>query len=303
MGAQDINLRDQPAYGLAEAARYLKLPAATLRSWVVGRAYPKGEIVARFQPLIKPARKQPPLLSFYNLIEAHVLRSLRTEHGVAIRELRKAIKYAERTLKIERLLLNRDLRTHAGQVFLDEYGKLINLSTSGQLAMRRLLEEHLRRVEWDNWQFPVRLYPYVSTEPTAARPIVIDPSIAFGRPVVLRAGVSTGAIAEPSTPVKPSLIWPRITTSSPKKSKRRFCTNALLEPRLFHRPRPREAFPCHSSCCRPQGRAASRPVPAGWFRRAVAGVLRLQSPHRDYPRPAHPAQAQRARTEMRQENA
>lgn len=195
MDAKNINLRDQPAYSLSEAARYLKLPAATLRSWVVGRAYPKGESVATFRPLLKPARKQPPLLSFYNLIEAHVLRSLRTEHGVAIRELRRAIAYAERTLKIERLLLNKDLRTHAGEVFLDEYGKLINLSTSGQIAMRRLLEEHLKRVEWDQWQFPVRLYPYVSAEPTTERPIAIDPDIAFGRPVVIRAGVSTEAIA------------------------------------------------------------------------------------------------------------
>jgi len=195
MDAKNINLRDQPAYSLTEAARYLKLPAATLRSWVVGRAYPKGESVATFRPLLKPARKHPPLLSFYNLIEAHVLRSLRTEHGVAIRELRRAIAYAERTLKIERLLLNKDLRTHAGEVFLDEYGKLINLSTSGQIAMRRLLEEHLKRVEWDNWKFPVRLYPYVSAEPTTERPIAIDPDIAFGRPVVIRAGVSTEAIA------------------------------------------------------------------------------------------------------------
>ena len=195
MDAKNINLRDQPAYSLAEAARYLKLPAATLRSWVVGRAYPKGESVATFRPLLKPARKHPPLLSFYNLIEAHVLRSLRTEHGVAIRELRRAITYAERTLKIERLLLNKDLRTHAGEVFLDEYGKLISLSTSGQIAMRRMLEEHLKRVEWDQWQFPVRLYPYVSAEPTTERPIAIDPDIAFGRPVVIRAGVSTEAIA------------------------------------------------------------------------------------------------------------
>jgi uncharacterized protein (DUF433 family) len=190
------NLRDEPAYGLAEAARYVKLPPATLRSWVAGRAYPKGKSVATFQPLIKPARKQPLLLSFYNLIEAHVLRSLRTEHGVAIKALRKAIRYAERTLSIERLLLSKDLRTHAGEVFLEEYGKLINLSASGQMAMRRLLEEHLKRVEWDRWQFPVRLYPYVSSEPTTQRPIAIDPSIAFGRPVVLRARVATEAIAE-----------------------------------------------------------------------------------------------------------
>lgn len=194
MGIQNTNLRDQPAYGLGEAARYLKLPAATLRSWVVGREYAAGERMRTFAPLIKPALKRPPTLSFYNLIEAHVLRSFRTEHGVAIRELRKAIRFAEDSLDIERLLLSKELRTHAGDVFLDKYGQLINLNKSGQLAMRKLLEEHLNRVEWDDWKFPVRLYPYVSPEPTAEKAIVIDPAIAFGRPIVLRARVSTSAI-------------------------------------------------------------------------------------------------------------
>jgi hypothetical protein len=35
------------------------------------------------------------LLSFSNLIEAHVLRSLRTEHGVSVKALRSALAYAE----------------------------------------------------------------------------------------------------------------------------------------------------------------------------------------------------------------
>jgi uncharacterized protein (DUF433 family) len=188
--------RDKPAYTLAEAARYLKLPAATLRSWVVGRPYPTKTDARHFKPLIQPAVKIPPTLSFYNLIEAHVLRSLRTDHGVAVRELRKAIAYAEKTLKVERLLLRKDLCTDGGRVFLDEYGKLINLTASGQLAMRVLLEEHLQRVEWDESQFPLRLYPFVSGQTSAPRPIAIDPQIAFGRPVIVKAGVSTAVIAE-----------------------------------------------------------------------------------------------------------
>ena len=98
------DIRNQPAYGLAEAARYVRLPAATLRSWVVGRDYPKGDSQATFHPLIRPASKQPVQLSFYNLIEAHVLRSLRTEHGVALAELRTSIAYAEKKLQVHRLL-------------------------------------------------------------------------------------------------------------------------------------------------------------------------------------------------------
>jgi uncharacterized protein (DUF433 family) len=126
-----------------------------------------------------------------------VLRALRTEHGVALTELRKAIAFAEKKLQIQRLLLNQELRTHAGQVFLDRYVELINLSASGQLAMRKMFEDHLARVEWDVWKFPVRLYPYVGGAVRAAeRAIAIDPQVAFGRPVIQRAGVSTMAIAD-----------------------------------------------------------------------------------------------------------
>lgn len=191
------DIRNQPAYGPAEAARYLRLPVATLRSWVAGRSYPKGDARATFHPLISPAAAQPLQLSFYNLVEAHVLRALRTDHGVALAELRAAMDYAQKKLQLPRLLLSPDLRTHAGQVFLDRYAELINLSASGQLALRKLFEDHLQRVEWDEWQFPVRLYPYLQgTARSSERAIAIDPRVAFGRPVIRRLGISTAAIAD-----------------------------------------------------------------------------------------------------------
>ena len=137
------------------------------------------------------------MLSFSNLIEAHVLRSLRTEHVVPVKALRSALAYAEKTLGIERLLLRPELRAHAGKVFLDRYGELIELSASGQLAMRRLFDEHLRRIEWNSSKFPIRLYPFVSAvAPSEARLIVIDPLIAFGRPVVAGKSIATSTIAE-----------------------------------------------------------------------------------------------------------
>ena len=190
------DLRNRPAYPLTEAARYLKLAPATLRSWIAGRSYPAGGGVRRFSPLIRSAGGPPPALSFWNLIEAHVLRALRTEHGVSVRDVRKALQYAERELRIQRLLLRRELCSHAGQLFVERYGELISLSTSGQIAMKRLLEEHLKRVDWDEWKFPVRLYPFLVSEVmTADRPIAIDPKIAFGRPVVLKRGITTEVIA------------------------------------------------------------------------------------------------------------
>lgn len=196
--AASIDPRDQPAYTLAEAARYLKVPTATLRSWAVGRAYPTTTGQRHFPPLIRPAHTPPPQLSFWNLIEAHVLRSFRAEHAVSLQALRNALSYAERELEIPRLLLSKELCASAGELFLERYGNLISLSRSGQLAMRRLFDAHLDRVVWDERKFPVRLYPFLTASGILAeeRSIAIDPAISFGRPIIARLGVSTSVLAD-----------------------------------------------------------------------------------------------------------
>lgn len=182
--------REAPAYPVAEAARYLRLPVATLRTWVTG-------VAAGSTRVIQPAGRDPVMLSFWNLVEAHVLRALRTDHGVSLPAVRTSLRYAEHELGIDRLLLSPELKTNAGRLFLDRYGALTDLTASGQLAMRKLFESHLRRVEWDAKQFPVRLFPFVAGVGNEGTPtIAIEAGIAFGRPVVLRRGISTSVIAD-----------------------------------------------------------------------------------------------------------
>ena len=56
---------------------------------------------------------------------------------------------------------------------------------------------HLKRSERADVTFPIRLYPFIaSSGETPEKPIAIDPAIAFGRPIVVRAGVTTQAIAD-----------------------------------------------------------------------------------------------------------
>jgi uncharacterized protein (DUF433 family) len=184
-----------PAYGIAEAARYLKIAPATLRAWSLGRSYPRDDGTAYFQPLIPLADPRAHLLSFGNLVEAHVLRALRKEHVIPVKALRTAMAYAEHELGVEHVLLNPKLRAADRQLFIEKYGALINLSRAGQLAMRQVLEDHLRRIEW-KMNVPQKLYPYVSTESVAEKTIVIDPSIQFGRPMIVRRGVSTAVIVD-----------------------------------------------------------------------------------------------------------
>jgi uncharacterized protein (DUF433 family) len=195
--ANNFDPRNEPAYTVAEASRYLKVASTTLRSWVVGRPYPKAEGVGKFEPLIQPPRTQPVLLSFWNLIEVHVLRALRTDHAVSIQAVREALSFAEERLRIERLLLGRQFCADGGQLFLKRYGELIHLRPSGHLVLQHLFEQHLERVEWDENQFPIRLFPFMRADPVSAEWLIaIDANVAFGRPVVARAGISTAAILD-----------------------------------------------------------------------------------------------------------
>jgi len=187
--------RELPAYSFADAARYIDVPSATIRSWVAGRTYPRSDGVGSFEPVIRPADPRTRRLSFYNLVEAHVLRSLRTRHAVPLKHVRPAIAYAEQRMGIPRLLLSKELKTHAGDIFLEQLGSLVNLSKSGQLAIRQMLEAHLQRVEWDDRAIPIRLYPFmgVGREPDEP-PVVIDPTVSFGRPTVRGTGILTSVV-------------------------------------------------------------------------------------------------------------
>ena len=72
--------REIPRYGIKETAQYLGIPLATLNSWVNGRFYPTAAGKKFFKPLIKvPA---PGTLSFFNLVEAHILLATRKKYKV-----------------------------------------------------------------------------------------------------------------------------------------------------------------------------------------------------------------------------
>jgi len=192
--APSTEVRDTPAYPVAEAARYLRLPAVTLRTWMQGVETRAG---GRSRAVIRASSREPLMMSFWNLIEAHVLRALRTGHGVSLPAVRPALQYAQDELGIERLLLSAELKTNAGRLFLDRYGQLTDLTASGQIAMRAMFDQLLKRVEWDRDKFSIRLYPIVqSVAPGLDRTIAIDPDIAFGRPIISRLGVNTSVIAD-----------------------------------------------------------------------------------------------------------
>jgi uncharacterized protein (DUF433 family) len=183
-----------PAYSIAQASHYLRIPAPTVRSWVLGRDYPRTTGTARFQPVVPASGDAVPRLSFQRLIELAALRALRTEHGFKLSAVREALHYARRELNVERLLCSKDLYARAGDLFLQRYGQLINLNRAGQLGIQAVLQGLLQRIEWRRGS-PVRFFPVPPNRPDA-KSIVLDPRLSFGRPVLASAGVSTSVIVD-----------------------------------------------------------------------------------------------------------
>jgi len=200
---QDLDLyggkdpRDQPRYTFPEVARATDIPVSTLRAWVAGQTYRRKHDRGYFEPVIQRPSDDDSRLSFTNLVEAHVLRALRTVHEVSLGSIREAIDVAEREFGIERLLVTPELRAGAGRLFLDTYTHLLELSEGQQFAMRSVLEQYLERVEFDEKDLPAGFSPFErSPRNRDRRPIALSPFISFGRPVLRRTGISTRAVVQ-----------------------------------------------------------------------------------------------------------
>jgi len=191
-----LDARDVPNYGLVEAARYLRLPVATLRSWVRGRSYPKVQGEGWFRPLITPALDRPLLLSFTNLIETHVLSAIRREHEIRLDRVRPALDYVRKRLGVGRPLAHQVFHTDGLDLFVEKFGETINVSRSGQRALREIVEAYLRRIERDEAGLAIRLYPFARLSLDAPKLVVIDPYRGFGLPILMDSGVATSAVAE-----------------------------------------------------------------------------------------------------------
>jgi uncharacterized protein (DUF433 family) len=189
---------DVPAYTVAEAAHYLQIPNATLRSWVRGRTYPlKPKRSGFFQPVIQRPDDEQSLLSFTNLVEAHVLDAIRREHGVQLQKVRDAVSYMQNRMHVEHPLAFQKMTTDGVDLFVERYGELINVSHDGQLAMSMVLNAYLRRVDWNEAGFAIRLYPFTrKRELNEPKVVVIDPEVSFGKPVLVGTGIPTATVAD-----------------------------------------------------------------------------------------------------------
>jgi uncharacterized protein (DUF433 family) len=191
--------RDLPAYGLTEAARYLRVPKTTLRAWAFGqRTSGRGS----FRNLIPARHRGLGMLSFNDLVSGHILSALRGHH-VPMQRVRKAIDYLKSETGLAEPLIDVKFQTDGADIFVDHVGGTINASQSGQMALGPMLRAYLKRIEYDSGGV-ARLFPFIRRydeavlETIAAEPrfVVMDPRVAFGRPILAGTNIRTSVIAD-----------------------------------------------------------------------------------------------------------
>ena len=189
--------RELPNYRIPEAAHYLGIPPSTVRWWTLGQRYRTAAGVKMGKPVIVIPQHQPPLLSFINLVELHVLDGIRHQYQIPLPKIRSAVEYVVSQFSLRHPLAQGKFETDGVSLLIRRFGQLINASERGQLAMAEVLREHLQRIERDEEGLAIRLYPFTRYRHVQnPKLILIDPRIAFGRPVLAGTGIATSTVAE-----------------------------------------------------------------------------------------------------------
>jgi uncharacterized protein (DUF433 family) len=192
------DIRELPSYSITEAAYYLSIPPSTLKTWFRGYRGPTGK---RHLPMIKPADGRRLLLSFYNLVEAHILEAARRRR-VNTKRLRIAVEWANENLPGPHPLLTHAFKTAGKRVFLEKLqGHTVEASRYGQivsLKMAPMLKKFLKSIVRGPDDLPIEIHPIrpakrmVKAKPDEDQkrayvlegPLAINPKICSGRPVV-----------------------------------------------------------------------------------------------------------------------
>jgi uncharacterized protein (DUF433 family) len=190
-----IDIKLEPVYALAEAARYLGARPSTLRGWFHGRTYAVGD-QRRRSPAALPAAQAPGVpISFLDLADAHVLLTIRRGCGIPMKRFRTAMDYFRREFKgqIHRLS-HRDFCHDHRDIFVRLEDRLLSLSERGQYVDEEIISEGLRQLRYGNDGYAARFFPRFEGE-GVQECVMLDPAMNFGRPCLAECGIGVDAIA------------------------------------------------------------------------------------------------------------
>ena len=186
----------------ADAARLLHMQPETLNRWVNGYTYrpqregkPLGRR-KRLDPLVSaelPILGKAVALSFHELMELRVVKEI-VDKGVSLRHVRAAAAIAGEKFGTHHPFASRRVFTDGKNIFssvADEHLVKWAKGEIDQLIAGQLFRHFLSEIEFDaNTSLAERWWPLGRSVP-----VVLDPAIRFGAPVVKGTGVKTASVA------------------------------------------------------------------------------------------------------------
>lgn len=177
-------------YLLPDAARILRVPLTSLRLWVSGRASESNERHFPAGSLLSKGTKADKHLDFHTLIELFTIAQLRAR-GVSMTVIRNARQELSMRLQTPHPFALEGLMT-SGRTLIKSLNEevLLELGTNGQTAFCKVIQPFCERLDFAKRSSLASRYYPLGRE----KPIIVDPSHAFGRPVIDGTNITTEAI-------------------------------------------------------------------------------------------------------------
>ena len=185
-----LDAREVPRYWIGEVSVFTGVPVSTLKRWIGQISNSSALIHPPADELQQHSREAR--LSFANLLEVHILDAAR-QRDIPVSRIRDGLDYLRTTTNVSTehpLLAYEFYSVHGIQsMFIRALqGQPVNVSRYGQLGLGEVLNDRLKRIEWDKTG-PVRLMPMRSEH------VVIDLHVSGGQPVVKGTGVLATMLA------------------------------------------------------------------------------------------------------------
>jgi uncharacterized protein (DUF433 family) len=185
-----------PAYGVSEAARLAQIHRTTVSCWYYGRIKPRGERGDR----VLDERERGTPLSYLQLVEVAFVATLR-KMGVQLGRIRIARDYLAKRFDTDYPFAQLELKTDGARVLNDlkeEQGRWVGrllleeASAHGQVIWVEPILDRIRQFEYhEDSGWAIRWFPRGKDGP-----IVVDPQIQFGAPILKDYGLPTMVIRE-----------------------------------------------------------------------------------------------------------
>ncbi len=178
--------RTQPMYSFSEVAHLAGVSTTTVRNWLFGYTAKEREV----SPMFKISPDQTTFCSFLQLIEIVVAARFRMAEHTSFPTVRSAYQNAQREYGLEYPFAHLQLKAIGGHIV-----RIISGETSLQAvdSLKQYTLPGLVQETWDQLDFELELAS--KWHPVGKKiPIVIDPRIGGGVPVVAGRGVTVQAV-------------------------------------------------------------------------------------------------------------